>query len=70
VCLLLHLPHDDLVTGKLYTWGWNAYGQCGVSKKEEAILEPTLVSSLAFYSVTDVQCGEQHTICVVSEIGN
>ena len=58
--------HDPAVEdGKLYTWGWNKFGQCGVGSMEENIPQPRLVERLLDYRVIKVGLGEQHTIVLV-----
>lgn len=55
---------DDL--GRLYAWGLNNYGELGldedVGQDAAAVLEPTLVESLADYSIAEIAGGEHHSV--------
>jgi len=44
--------------GNAYAWGSNKFGQCGVNKKDEVIMEPTRVE---LNDVTDIATGGNHT---------
>jgi len=46
-------------------WGWNKFGQCGLSSAEENIPHPELVQRLIGYKVLKVALGEQHCIALV-----
>lgn len=56
-------------TGKLYSWGKNSQGQCGIGSLEDALV-PTLVSSLRSGSVGvvvhQVAAGWEHTVILTS----
>jgi E3 ubiquitin-protein ligase HERC2 len=61
------------VSGKLYTWGVNNWGNLGVdsvgSNKESGgiVFTPTLVNSLVNKFVIQVTCGSKHMMCLTSE---
>eukprot|EP01083_Nonionella_stella_P210690 762509_1 len=48
--------------GRLYSWGYNAQGQCGVGVNTKLIVSPTLIRSPR---IKDVKCGELHS-CIIS----
>ena len=53
------ITHD----GRLYAFGWNAFGQCGLG--EEAALSvhlPRAVGVLTGRTVAEVACGAAHTL--------
>jgi alpha-tubulin suppressor-like RCC1 family protein len=45
--------------GNAYAWGNNKFGQCGVNKKDEVIMEPTRVE---LNDVIDIATGGNHTL--------
>lgn len=60
---------DDL--GRLYAWGLNNYGELGldehVGEDGGTVLEPTLVESLADYSIGEIAGGEHHSVACSEE---
>lgn len=54
-------------TGKLYSWGKNSQGQCGIGSLEDAVV-PTLVASLhsARVAVHQVAAGWEHTVILTA----
>ena len=58
--------HSAAVTidGRLFVWGWNRYGQCGVETSGADVLWPRWVPSeqLGGASVLMVSCGQAHTL--------
>eukprot|EP01083_Nonionella_stella_P073084 197374_1 len=54
------------IDGKLWTWGWNLYGQCGVEPPEGRctnvnVEEPKVVSRLKNYNIIRFDCGAKHS---------
>ncbi|KAL6771439.1 UVR8 [Auxenochlorella protothecoides x Auxenochlorella symbiontica] len=49
--------------GRLYTWGWNKYGQLGLGNHENQS-RPSLVSSLSTSAVHSVSGGWRHTLVI------
>ena len=46
------------VDGKLYSWGRNYYGQCGVSMDNmHNVMKPTLIETLKEYKIVVIRCG-------------
>ena len=61
--------HTACVTqeGKLYMWGDNSAGQCGMDRKERPFVStPTQVPALASKKVRTAACGGRHT-CVTGK---
>lgn len=60
---------DDL--GRLYSWGLNNFGELGLDQNagedDATVLEPTLVESLADYSIAEVSGGEHHSIACTDD---
>uniref|UniRef100_A0A1I8AKH5 HECT domain-containing protein n=1 Tax=Steinernema glaseri TaxID=37863 RepID=A0A1I8AKH5_9BILA len=52
--------------GRLFSFGYNVFGQLGTGRKEEAQPDPQLVSELLGSHVTKVACGRVHTVAVVN----
>lgn len=48
--------------GRLYTWGCGMSGRLGVAKAGEYEEQPQLVEDIE--NVTDVECGQKHTIAL------
>jgi regulator of chromosome condensation len=53
--------------GRLYAWGLNSYGELGlqdenVGEDANAVLQPTIVESLADYKIEEIAGGEHHSI--------
>jgi alpha-tubulin suppressor-like RCC1 family protein len=59
------------VSGKLYTWGVNNWGNLGVDKagmKENGVIyTPTLVNILTNKYIIQIACGSRHMMCLTSE---
>jgi alpha-tubulin suppressor-like RCC1 family protein len=49
--------------GQMYGWGWNKFGQVGVSNTEDQNY-PQIVKGLADQRVTQVSCGWRHTVAL------
>ncbi|XP_021888390.1 ultraviolet-B receptor UVR8-like isoform X3 [Carica papaya] len=60
--------HSAVITdgGKLLTFGWGLYGQCGHGNTNDQ-LRPTVVSSLLGTQVQSVAAGLWHTVCISTE---
>eukprot|EP01083_Nonionella_stella_P092041 257498_1 len=50
-----------------FSWGSNAYGQCGHGQSNDSIWEPTRIECLRNKSIKQVDCGWQHTLLVGSD---
>ena len=48
-------------TGKVYSFGYNRYGQLGLGNNEDYYNSPQLISSLK--DVEFIECGVNHTFC-------
>ena len=54
-----------LESGNVYTMGSNKEGKLGINNKDfQFVLSPTLVDSLMHSQITDISCGEDHTIAI------
>ena len=61
VCLV-----TDAASGRrLYAWGANDHGQCGLGKEIPTVKTPTLVPGV-YANVLEVGCGPDYTSCVAS----
>ena len=49
------------VTGQLYTWGLNNFGQLGLGDVASRV-QPTLISELHHYVIKKVVCGAFHSL--------
>jgi len=59
VCLI----HCFLGEGQLFSFGWNAFGQCGTGDREDRA-KPFQITALPNTRVVDVAAGEVHSLCV------
>ena len=49
--------------GRVYSWGENYAGQCGIGKKESGnVTAPTLIETLKEYVVDRINCGAYHSV--------
>lgn len=48
-------------TGRLYTWGWSAQGQCGTGSTSD-VLQPALCKALDGVPLADVAAGMAHSV--------
>ena len=56
------VSHD----GRLYAWGWNAHGQCGLGADAGAVVpSPRAIGRLVGRTVAAVACGSAHTVALV-----
>ncbi|EXF86573.1 hypothetical protein CFIO01_06835 [Colletotrichum fioriniae PJ7] len=59
------------VHGKVWAFGLNNFGQCGVPTREDTgfttIMSPTVVKSLEGYSIHHIACGLHHSIACTDE---
>ena len=55
------------IDGKLFGWGWNAYGQCGIGEDLRPIAAPRSIGRLSGRLVAAVACGAAHTVAIVRE---
>ena len=53
--------------GRVYAWGANWDGQCGVDSDSEHITEPTRVPIPSKYTVLDISAGENHSVITVTK---
>ena len=77
VCISAGLEHTAAVTdrGELFTWGWNFYGQCGLSEtgdgessySKNAFHTPQCVDAFAGKRMVRVACGHYFTLALSSE---
>ncbi|KAF3940090.1 Alsin [Dactylella cylindrospora] len=61
------------VTGKVWAWGLNQYGQCGIDQEGKtgedgvAVPKPTIVKSLSKYKIVQITGGEHHSAAVTDD---
>ncbi|KAK1675279.1 regulator of chromosome condensation 1/beta-lactamase-inhibitor protein II [Colletotrichum godetiae] len=59
------------VRGKVWAFGLNNFGQCGVPTREDTgfttIISPTIVKSLKGHSIHHIACGLHHSIACTNE---
>jgi regulator of chromosome condensation len=59
--------------GKVYAWGLNQFGQCGIDRQGfvgedgAVIASPSVVESLENYNVIDVTGGEHHSVALTAQ---
>ncbi|WYZ41163.1 hypothetical protein EsH8_V_000058 [Colletotrichum jinshuiense] len=57
--------------GKVWAFGLNNFGQCGISTREDTgfttVISPTVVESLAPYSIRHMACGLHHSIACTEQ---
>ncbi|KAF9880573.1 RAN exchange factor prp20 pim1 [Colletotrichum karsti] len=57
--------------GKVWAFGLNNFGQCGISTSEDTgfttVISPTVVKSLEKHSITQIGCGLHHSIACTRE---
>ncbi|KAL6061047.1 Sulfhydryl oxidase [Balamuthia mandrillaris] len=56
-----------LVGSKVYAWGSNLHGQCGIGTKEESVILPRLVEALADQPVAMVSCGGSYSLALTRD---
>ena len=57
------LTHD----GRLFTWGWNGFGQCGLGDAAgPQVPLPRAIGRLTGRTVVEVACGAAHTVALVN----
>lgn len=47
---------------KVYSWGSNVHGQCGLDRRDKVIASPTLISAFKGVEVVQIACGETHSM--------
>ncbi|KAL0943026.1 RAN exchange factor prp20 pim1 [Colletotrichum truncatum] len=59
------------IAGKVWAFGLNNFGQCGISTREDTgfttVISPTIVKSLEGYKVRHIACGLHHSIACTEE---
>ena len=55
------ITHD----GRLYSWGWNGHGQCGLGDIGSIVKAPQAIGRLFGRTVGAVACGAAHTVALV-----
>ena len=53
--------------GRVYAWGLNFDGRCGVDSDASQIIEPTRVAISSEYTVLNISAGENHSIITVTK---
>ena len=53
--------------GRLFGWGWNAHGQCGVGSDLRPVPTPRAIGRLSGRKVAAVSCGAAHTVAIARE---
>eukprot|EP01084_Bolivina_argentea_P111410 198787_1 len=48
-------------SGKVYGWGDNRWGQCGISSVDTNIFAPKLITYLSGLNIIEIQCGMDHS---------
>ncbi|XP_064458774.1 probable E3 ubiquitin-protein ligase HERC4 isoform X2 [Ornithodoros turicata] len=56
------------LSGALFVWGLNSFGQLGTNDKNDRFV-PTVLKSLRSQRIKHVCCGENHTACLTSDGG-
>ena len=51
------------INGRVYTWGRNNHGSCGVCNFDAKAYEPTLMTTLSEFRVVEIKCGNHHCHC-------
>lgn len=54
-------------TDKVVGWGLNNWGQLGVPVTGECFYTPTVIRSLSGKGITQLACGEHHTLALTSD---
>ncbi|KAI8249091.1 Delta-1-pyrroline-5-carboxylate dehydrogenase [Colletotrichum sp. SAR 10_77] len=58
-------------TGKVWGFGLNNFGQCGISTREDTgfttVISPTVIKSLEGYKIRHIGCGLHHTVACTEE---
>ncbi|KAI8288113.1 Delta-1-pyrroline-5-carboxylate dehydrogenase [Colletotrichum sp. SAR11_240] len=58
-------------TGKVWGFGLNNFGQCGISTREDTgfttVISPTVIKSLEGYKIRHIGCGLHHTVASTEE---
>lgn len=58
-------------TGKVWAFGLNNFGQCGISTREDTgfttVISPTVIKSLEGYKIRHIGCGLHHTVACTEE---
>ncbi len=53
--------------GRLFGWGWNAHGQCGLGDSTTHIALPRAIGRFTARTVVSVACGAAHTVALVQD---
>ena len=64
------VEHNIVLTvdNKLFGWGQNESGQCGIEPSKNKILsDPTQIDSLNPFKIKEVSCGSEHTLALTEE---
>jgi len=48
--------------GRVFAWGWNGYGRCGVDSSADQITKPTRLPISRTFAVVDISAGFNHSI--------
>ena len=53
--------------GRVFAWGWNAFGQCGLGDDCHAVATPRVVSIFSGRIVAHIGCGGAHSVAFVQD---
>lgn len=61
--------HSFAITeqGRVWAWGLNQFGQCGIAPGKTVIHKPTRVKSLEKYNIVQIAAGEHHSAAITSD---
>jgi len=48
--------------GRVFAWGWNGYGRCGLDSSADQITKPTRLPISSTFAVVDISAGFNHSI--------
>ena len=55
-----------IADGRLYSWGSNQHGQCGLGFNSIGVSEPLEITALKGVNIVQITCGETHSMALDS----